>query len=146
MKKHQEVSWFTWYMPFWQGENDGYERGLWASWRRCKMQQHLQFKTVFKLEIKAASTISFNTREVISFLRDGCTSAKLQTSARRAYRGPKPHTHPSSGCGSSSHARAGAASETQSWIGRYVVVSKVTELNARQEDDTSGPPHTGNQS
>lgn len=111
------------------------------------MQQHLQFKTVFKSEIKAASIISFNTREVTSFLREGCTSAKFQTSTRRVYRGLKPNTHPPSGCGSSSHTGAGAASETQSQVGRrYAVIRKVTELNARQQGDTSGPLHTGNQS
>lgn len=66
-------------MPFLQGENAGYERDLWASWKRYNMQQHLQFKTVFEFKIKAASIISYNTSEVSSFLRDGCTSAKLQT-------------------------------------------------------------------
>lgn len=66
--------------------------------RRYKMQQHLQFKAVFKSEIKAASIISFNTREVTSFLRDGCTSPKFQTSTRRVYRGLKPNAHPPSGC------------------------------------------------
>lgn len=42
------------------------------------MQQHLQFKTVFKFKIEAASITSYNSREVTSFLSGGCTSAKLQ--------------------------------------------------------------------
>lgn len=145
-KKDQEVSWLHGTCHFCREKMLANERALWASWRRCKMQQHLQFKTVFKSEIKAASIISFNTREVTNFLRDGCTSAKFQTSTRRVYRGLKPNAHPPRGCGSSSHTGAGTASETQSQVGRYAVIRKVTELNARQQDDTSGPLHAGNQS
>lgn len=129
-----------------------------SAWRRCWLQDsplsYLEkvqeatssaFKPV-QMRNKAVSIICFNARKLTSLLRDSCTSAKLQTSIRRAITGPEPYAHPSSGCRSSSHTRPGAVSETQSQAGRQAVVRKVTELNVRQDDDASEPPQTGRQS
>lgn len=55
------------YTPLLKAEDTGSESALWVSRRRCKMQ----FRAVFKPALKAASIISFNTREVTSFLRGG---------------------------------------------------------------------------